>query len=265
MKLIKQVVFWSGVVLILVALFGKPYSGYMVSFYFVTFLLPVILGTSYVFNSFLIPKYLLKRNYLKFTIYTLYAIIISLNLEMLVVFLAFSVLANYSYANMVPASKNIFGLTITMYFIVLVQAFVNLYKISLKNHEEIQNLQEKQNTFQKGYIVVRSNRKNTKILIEEMEYIESLADYVKIYVKGQKAIITKEKISVLERKLRLPFIRSHRSFLINLDKVHSFSSESVTINQKELPLSRTYKKEVLKIIKQNNDKKGVAKEAENTK
>ncbi len=244
MRPIKQFLFWFITVLILVALFGEPYGGYMVSFYFVSFLLPVIIGTSYLFNSFLVPNYLLKKRYVKFGIYTFYTVIISLNLEMLIIFLAFAILANYEYNNMVPAATNIFGLAITMYFVVLVKAFMLLAKSSVSEKERIQSLEEKQSHLEKGYLIVRANRRNIKVLLEDVLYIESLSDYVKINTISESPIITKEKISVIEQKLVSPFIRIHRSFIINTDKVESFSVDSVIINAIELPISRTYKKEV---------------------
>ncbi len=249
MKSIKQFGFWFVAVLVLVALFGKPYGGYSVSFYFVSFLLPVIIGTSYTFNSFLVPKYLLQKKYVKFGLYTFYIIVISLNFEMLVIFLAFTVLANYQYDKMVPAATNIFGLAITMYFIVLIKAFMLLIKTSFGEQEKIQTLEEKQTNLQKGYLVVRADRKNAKILLEEILYVESLSDYVKIATSSGTPIITKEKISGLEQKLASPFIRIHRSFIINSDKVDSFSSEAVVVNGNDLPISRTYKKEVLAVLK----------------
>ncbi|MCF6359605.1 MAG: DNA-binding protein [Cyclobacteriaceae bacterium] len=249
MKPIKQFLFWFITVLILVIAFGRPYGGYPISFYFVSFLLPVIIGTSYIFNSYLVPKYLLQKKYLKFALYTFYTIIISLNFEMLVIFLAFTVLANYEYDKMVPAATNIFGLAITMYFIVLIKAFMLLIKTSFGEQEKIQTLEEKQTNLQKGYLVVRADRKNVKILLEEILFVESLSDYVKIATSSGNPIITKEKISGLEQKLASPFIRIHRSFIINSDKVDSFSSETVAINGNELPISRTYKKEVLAVLK----------------
>ncbi len=156
--------------------FGKPYGGYSISFYFVSFLLPVIIGTSYTFNSYLVPKYLLRKKYLKFGLYTFYTVVISLNFEMLVIFLAFTVLANYEYDKMVPAATNIFGLATTMYFVVLIKAFILLIKTSFGEQEKIQTLEEKQTNLQKGYLVVRADRKNAKILLEEILYVESLSD-----------------------------------------------------------------------------------------
>lgn len=249
MKPIKQFLFWFITILILIIAFGRPYGGYSISFYFVSFLVPVIIGTSYTFNSFLVPNYLLQKKYVKFSIYTLYTIIISLNLEMLVIFLAFTVLANYEFDKMVPAATNIFGLAITMYFVVLIKAFMLLIKSSFGVQEKNLILEEKQRNLQKGDLVVRSDRKNAKILLDDILYLESLADYVKIITSSGSPVITKEKISALEEKLASPFIRIHRSFIINVDKIDSFSAETVVINGNELPISRTYKKEALAVLK----------------
>lgn len=244
MKSINQAIFWIITSIALVLFFGKPYGGYINSFYFVTFLLPVIVGTSYMFNSILVPNYLLKKKHFKFGLYTFYTIIISLNFEMLVIFLAFTVLANYQYEQMVPAATNIFGLAISMYFVVLIKAFMLIIKTSFGEQEKIQTLEEKQSNLLKGYLVVRADRKNVKILLEDILYLESLSDYVKIITSTSSAIITKEKISSLEQKLASPFIRIHRSFIINMDKVDSFSAESVEINGNNLPIGRTYKTKV---------------------
>lgn len=248
MNNIKQVLFWILTSIVLVLVFGQSYGGYINSFYFVTFLLPVIVGTSYMFNSILVPNYLLKKKYFKFGLYTIYTIIVSLNFELLVIFLAFIVLANYQYEQMVPAATNIFSLAIAMYFVVLIKAFMLLIKTSFGEQEKIQSLEEKQGNLERGYLVVRADRKNIKILLEDILYLESLSDYVKIITSKSSAIITKDKISSLERKLASPFIRIHRSFIINTDKVDSFSAESVEIKRNSLPISRTYKQGVRELL-----------------
>ena len=249
MKLIKETFFWVFTASALIVIFGRQYGGYINSFYFVSFLLPVIVGTSYMFSAFLVPQYLLQKKYFKFGLYTLYTIIVSLNLEIIVITLAFAALANYQYEHMLPASKNIFGLAITMYFVVLIKSFSLLLRISHSKQEEIESLEEKQNILQKGYLLVRADRKNVKILLEEILYIESLSDYVKINLIDKPVIITKEKISTIEEKLIRPFLRIHRSFIINTDRIDSFSAESVEINSKSLPISRTYKKEVMNLLR----------------
>jgi two-component system response regulator LytT len=251
MKQIWPVLFWVLTASVLVVIFGIQYNGFIHSFYFVTFLMPVIIGTSYMFSDYLVPKYLLQKKYFKFGLYTLYTIIVSLNLEIIVISLAFAVLANYQFDDMIPASKNVFSLAITMYFIVLIKAFVLLIRSSLTREEKIHSLEIKQGNMQKGYLLVRADRKKAKIPLEDILYIESLSDYVKINFKD-KNVITKEKISSIEEKLSKPFMRIHRSFIVNANRIDSFSAETVELNSIELPISRSYKKATLLYLRNEN-------------
>ena len=248
MRQFKEVVFWVLSAIALIVIFGRSYGGYINSFFFVSFHMPVIVGTSYAFSSFLVPNYLLKKKYFKFSLYTAYTIIVSLNLEMLVITLAFSVLAEYRYELLNPAAKNIFVLTITMYFIALLKAFTMLIKNSFSVQDKISVLEEKQNTNQEGFLIVRSDRKNVKVLLAEILFIESLSDYVKINLID-KSVITKEKISNIEEKVSMPFLRTHRSFIVNTDKITSFTAETIEIGETKLPVSRTYKKDLQQLLK----------------
>ena len=84
-----------------------------------------------------------------------------------------------------------------------------------------------------------------KINFEDILYIESVSDYLKI-VTTQKNCITRETISNIEAKLpQHKFLRIHRSFLVSVTKIDSFTNEYVEVHQKALPISRSYKKGVL--------------------
>lgn len=95
------------------------------------------------------------------------------------------------------------------------------------------------------FIFVRSDRKMVKINFDDINYIESLGDYLKIHLPN-KIIITRETITSIEVKLpKNDFLRIHRSFIISINKIESFTNESVDINKKAIPISRSYKKNVL--------------------
>jgi len=95
------------------------------------------------------------------------------------------------------------------------------------------------------FIFVRSDRKMIKINFSDINYIESLGDYLKIHLPG-KTIITRETISNMEAKLpKKEFIRIHRSFILSIAKIESFTNEFVEVNKKAIPISRSYKKNVL--------------------
>ena len=99
-----------------------------------------------------------------------------------------------------------------------------------------------------AFIFVKADKKMVKILLQDILYIESLKDYVLIHTPG-KRIITKQKISYLEQKLPEDrFLRIHRSFLIAVDKIEAFTTSSVEINGEELPIGRSYKSEVGKVL-----------------
>lgn len=97
----------------------------------------------------------------------------------------------------------------------------------------------------KDFMFVRADRKMVKINFDDIQYIESLSDYVKIFT-SERTIITRETISNLEAKLSAKkFIRIHRSFIIAVKNINSYTNEFIEINQKALPISRSYKESVL--------------------
>jgi two-component system, LytTR family, response regulator len=113
----------------------------------------------------------------------------------------------------------------------------------IKKTERIELIPEKSESF-----FVRAERKMVKICFSEILYIESLADYVKIHL-ADKTIVTRETISGIEAKLpQQEFLRIHRSFIIALPAIDSFTNEYVEIGKKQIPISRSYKKEVLETL-----------------
>ena len=245
MKTRIQLLFWFSSFVVLILIFGRYYDSYVESFYFVCMLFPVVIGTCYFFNYFLVPNYLLKHRYWKFTIYCIYMIIVSVYLEMVAIFLAFIYMAEYSYNNMAVITTDVFLLAIAQYFIVFLFSFLLLIKQTFQKESTIDELEEEKSKYEKAGFTVRSERKDRNISYEEVLFVESLADYVKIHLEGAQLVITKEKISSLQERLPDQFIRIHRSFLVNKQAITSFSKEEVIIGELPLKISRTYKKEAL--------------------
>lgn len=98
------------------------------------------------------------------------------------------------------------------------------------------------------FIFVKADKKMVKVFLKDILYIESLKDYVIIHTPDRR-VVTKQKISYLEQKLpEERFLRIHRSFLIAVDKIEAFTTSSVEIKGKELPIGRSYKSEVNKVL-----------------
>ncbi len=100
------------------------------------------------------------------------------------------------------------------------------------------------------FMFVRSDRKMIKIDFSSIIYIESYSDYIKIHLNS-KTIVTRETISAIEAKLpKKQFIRIHRSFIVSISNITSFTNEHITIANKALSISRGYKQTVLKLLEQ---------------
>lgn len=96
------------------------------------------------------------------------------------------------------------------------------------------------------FVFVRSDRKMVKVSFDEILYVESLSDYIKIYLED-KIVVTRETISNIETKLPSNvFFRVHRSYIVNQNKIDSYTNEFIEIDKKAVPVSRTYKENVLK-------------------
>ena len=95
------------------------------------------------------------------------------------------------------------------------------------------------------HFFARSDRKMVKICFNEILYIESIGDYVKIHLEG-KTVVTRESMSGIEAKLpQSAFLRTHRSFIVSVGHIDSFTSEYIETGKNQVPVSRTYKEMVL--------------------
>jgi DNA-binding LytR/AlgR family response regulator len=89
------------------------------------------------------------------------------------------------------------------------------------------------------------SKKRVKIYIDEILYIESLKEYIRITTKD-KAILTKFQLGQIEEMLaRNGFLRVHRSFLVAKNKIDAFSATDVEINGIQIPIGRSYKEMVM--------------------
>ena len=107
-----------------------------------------------------------------------------------------------------------------------------------------------ENESSKHYMFVRADRKMVKINFCNILYIESLGDYVKVFTQDS-ITITRETISSFDEKLpKEQFLRVHRSFIIALSKIDSYTNEYIEIQKKAISISRSYKDTVLQKLAQ---------------
>ncbi|EZH75250.1 chemotaxis protein CheY [Aquimarina atlantica] len=91
-----------------------------------------------------------------------------------------------------------------------------------------------------AFIYIRKDRKQVKVYLNAILYIESLKDYVKIHLEKENHI-TKSSISAFEEKLDERFIRVHRSYIINKDKIAAYTKNDIEIGNIEIPIGENFR------------------------
>jgi DNA-binding LytR/AlgR family response regulator len=98
------------------------------------------------------------------------------------------------------------------------------------------------------FILLKDSKKTHKVYLSDIKYIESDGDYIRFYLPGRK-IMVRGSLSSMEDKLPPSlFLRIHNSYMINLKKVNAVTLYSVEVEGTELPISRSHKEKVLKIL-----------------
>ena len=102
---------------------------------------------------------------------------------------------------------------------------------------------------ERSFLFLRADRKNLKIQLHEILFVESLKDYVKVVTKD-RTIVSKQSISTIEENLpEEAFLRIHRSFIVSISKIESFTAGLIQVGKYELPVSRSYRHEVEKALR----------------
>jgi DNA-binding LytR/AlgR family response regulator len=99
-----------------------------------------------------------------------------------------------------------------------------------------------------SFVYFRADRKMVKVMLNNILYIESMKDYVKV-VTVDGTLITKQSITSVEAMLpENQFIRTHRSFIVSLPKIKSFTHEIIDIDKIEIPIGKLFRNGVLKML-----------------
>lgn len=97
-----------------------------------------------------------------------------------------------------------------------------------------------------AFVYLKVDKDMKKVFINDIIYIESWKDYVKLFLSNGKNLLVKQSISAMENLLsEHKFLRIHRSYIISLDKTSGYNSLSVLLGETEIPIGRLYKQAVM--------------------
>jgi two-component system LytT family response regulator len=90
-------------------------------------------------------------------------------------------------------------------------------------------------------IIIKQGHDRFKLAMQDILYLEAMKDYTRIVTKDKKYLVLGTLTGMLEQLPPLKFMRIHRSFIVNRDKLNAVKANKVYINQYELPVGKLYK------------------------
>jgi len=243
--------FWVGVWFFFVYFFSYNSDNTKYVTWFSSLLLPVTMVTTYLVVYLLIPKYLLKKNYKLFVLYSTYTLIISTYFILLAIFGSFMFLSNLEFSKMPPMSRNFVFVLILVYLVVGIVSFISLLNHNFKTtsqNKELQNkilethLQIKEqelhylkkqihphflfNTLNTIYGFALKQSKDTPDIILKLS---NLLDYI-LYQVNKPSVSLKDEVLHIQEYIELEKIRFKDSLKV------SFKSDEISETTKIPPM-----------------------------
>ena len=103
-----------------------------------------------------------------------------------------------------------------------------------------------------GHMFVKGESKNKFLRINyaDILYIEGLSNYVSIHLPTQRVVTYQTLKELAETLPQPPFLRVHKSFIVSLDKIRMVDGNTIYIQDKEIPVSDTYREQLYRLIRE---------------
>ena len=101
---------------------------------------------------------------------------------------------------------------------------------------------------EKKYTFFKANHQMIKVNFDEIIYVECLQDYAKVICEDRKIVTYSSMKAMAEQLTPSSFKRVHRSYIVNFDKIDSLEGQSFKIGENIIPIGKSYKKEVIKLV-----------------
>ncbi|AEW85111.1 DNA-binding response regulator [Flavobacterium columnare NBRC 100251 = ATCC 23463] len=123
------------------------------------------------------------------------------------------------------------------------------FNIAVKRAMDLHMLRKDHNTEEEGeHIYIKSNLKKLKVYTSKIKWIEAFGDYVKIVTEEDSHLVLSTMKSFEKDLSKEKFVRVHKSFIINIDKIEKFNSKFAEIGVTKIPLSRNKKEELMRVL-----------------
>jgi DNA-binding LytR/AlgR family response regulator len=132
-------------------------------------------------------------------------------------------------------------------FLKAINRYINRTKSSRNDNGNQSN-----SNHEKKHIHIQDGKTIIKLLLDDILYLEGYGEYVKVITQN-KSHLVRNSLTEFENKLSdSNFLRIHKSYIVNLQKISGFSSLHVILKNVQLPIGRIYRDNVMSILKSDS-------------
>ena len=241
-RIIWHVTFWLLVLVYYTFYFGHQGGYYWFTFQFVVFMMPITIGTTYLFNYYLIPRFLFPKRIFRFVLYSIYTVILSFYLITMTIFpFLITITNNVNFVTLDKSFLDIYFLIVGIYTAILLAILIKLVKYSYeRQHLSLQLLKDKTsaelemlksqinphflfNTLNNIYTLSLKKSKQTHELVLKLS---GMLDYL-LYECNASLVSLNKEILLIENYIYLQLVRFSSRLDIQFVKEGEISDQQI--------------------------------------
>lgn len=118
-------------------------------------------------------------------------------------------------------------------------------EIAIENYQKTKSIQSDQGQFLSNHLYIKANSKLIRINDDDILYIEAKGDYALFKTPDKGYIVHSTMSNVSEKMNPQKFLKVHRSYIVNLDKIKDIEDSSILIEDQVIPVSRQHKQNLM--------------------
>ncbi len=121
--------------------------------------------------------------------------------------------------------------------------------LRVKKRYELENQAQMASLADDDSIFLKTEHRIVRVSIADIRYVESMSEYLKLYIEGQRPVMMLFSMKRMEERLPPYFVRIHRSYIVNMKKIIEVSKNRVMMDAETyLPIGDNYKDSLLKYL-----------------
>ena len=244
-RILLHLMFWIVVTVYYTFFFGHQGGYYWYTYRFIVIFIPITMGTTYFFNYFLIPRYLLKKQIWTFALFSFYTFVLSFYLISLAIF-PFLILSDKE-VNFVTLDKSIldiYFLVVGLYTVILIAVLIKLLKYSFERQNASLHLQNEMkdaelkmlrmqinphflfNTLNSIYTLsLKKSDRTPEVVLKLSEMLNYL-----LYECNAEFVMLEKEIEFIRNYMYLQQIRFDHRLMVKMDIQDGFGNDQITPN-----------------------------------